>query len=149
MILKNIAKKVVSVLPVGSGMMYELDRSNKSIKERERGIKYICKSLLHASYTVVAGVYLIAGGVFDCWTPNQYKQVFEKLKTETTQRKEYKQKLFGVNGYADKDGDGKINSSERFEVYEKAGLEDRISFRELSLEDLERAVKSYEADNKK
>ncbi len=154
MTIKNIAEKVAGVLPIGSGIKYNINQFEKPIEERDSGIRYIGKILGHATYTAVFGAYVLIGSVGGIWTPQQYKQAFEKVKARNEQNKieiaqteEYKQKLFGENGYADKDGEKGISPSERFEVYKRAGLEDKIIFPELSVKDLEKAVKSYEADN--
>ena len=97
----------------------------------------------------IFGTYAIMGVTSNLWTPQQYKQYFEKIATEKVQVEKYNQKLFGENGYAQKDNNSKISFDERFDAYKRVGLEGKIIFKSLSAEYLERAVRSYEADNKK
>lgn len=160
MTIRKIAKKVFSVLPVGSGIMYDKNQQSKSTKERDSRIKNNLINIGHSIYAITGLLYLMVGINVGVWTPQQYKEHFEKIKLEKvqkeqqrnlvkTQTEQYNQKLFGKNGYAQKDDNLEISSSERFEVCEKAGLEHAIRFPHLSVKDLERAVKSYEADNQK
>ena len=152
--IKNIAKKVAGVLPLVSGIKYNINQFKKPIEERDSGIRYVGKPLGHAIYAAVFGAYVLIGSVSGIWTPQQYKQGFEQVKArieqnkiERAQTEEHKQKLFGENGYADKDGEKGISPDERFEVFKRAGLEDKVIFPNLSAKDLKKAIDSYEADN--
>ena len=147
MTMKNIAKKVAGVLPFGSLIVYMGKQWDKPREERDTGLKMEFKVLGHGLYLAGAIAYLACGSTYNTWTSKQYIEAFEKIKIEITQKEEYKQKLFGENGYADKDGEKGISASERFEFYKKVGLEDKIIFPELSVEDLEKAIDSYEAEN--
>lgn len=147
MTIKNIVKKVLGVLPVSGFITYEINRVNKLPKDRDEGFKYIFKSGFHVFYLAVFGFWFLNGSATGNWTPNQYLQHREKLKIEEVQKEQYKQKLFGKDGYAQKDDDLMISFEEKLEFYKKERLENKIIFSDLTLKELEKAVKSYEFDS--
>jgi len=146
--LKNLTK----YFPIGSGINYIDDQEKKPIKERDDENKNLLKMICHTLYAgvsfLIAIKYLSFGIVAGTWTPKQYRKLFERYRIKIKQSEEYKQQIFRTNRYIDTNKDGEISFDEKIEFYKRAGLKEKIRFPELSLNDLERAVKSYKVGNK-
>ena len=81
-------------------------------------------------------------------------EIDRKTDARNQLREEYSNRIFGMNGYADKDKSGGINFDERVDAYRRMGftqpfVEGGTYFeKHLSFNQLEKAVKSYEAEKK-
>lgn len=90
MTIKNIAKKVIGVLPFGSGVNYLL--SDQPMKDSQS--KIAMKLIGHGAYALI-GIFALSTCIVN--VEKAYKQHFEKIGIESMQTKKYNQKLFGEN----------------------------------------------------
>jgi hypothetical protein len=104
----------------------------------------------HIAYAIIGGLLLwgVGGVGGSIKLANTY--VNWAYKDEINKSEILKERLFGENGLADSNGNGKPDLREVAELYERIGLEDKVmekgKFPKLSNEDLERAIQSYEAE---
>jgi len=157
-------KNIIKYLPVGSFIHYfrndlKKDWNNISVLKRR-----LTGHFLYAACTLVAlSTYSNIVISTSEWNPvKQTSVIVQRVKQGRIELQKYKtleNKIFGEKGYADKDGNG-LSVEETIEAFEKMGLKDKISVHRLgngnfqisyptpTLKDLEKAVKSYEAELK-
>ena len=104
------------------------------------------KKIWHTAYGTIGGLGLAAAILYGSLIG--YKEYIKWSNKETIARvNELKTELFGENGLADKNDNGKLDLTEVAEVYERMGLGEKVletgKFPSLSIEDLERAVEIY------
>jgi len=154
--LRNIGKAVNSVvihLPVFSVYNY----MNTEFPNETNKSKGILKAAGHTLYGIVGGSVLLLGAL-SCYATGEVNPITARQvilrRIELSEAKEQVQlqrydalydKLFGENGLADQNHNGQVDIYERVEAVRRMGLEAEISLPQPKIDDLERAVKSYQA----
>lgn len=137
-------KKIITYIPP-----YNLFRLMGSIEgpERKRTRLNIAG---HVAYAIIGGLLLwgVGGVGGSIKLTNTY--INWAYRDEINKSEILRERLFGENGLADTNGNGKPDLREVAELYERIGLTDKVmekgKFPKLSNGDLERAVQSYEAE---
>ena len=92
------------------------------------------------AYFALSTFYVISGVDTGEWNPIRQPQALHKMElTAQRKRDELYDKLFGPNGYADVNKDGVIDSAENF------NLMIAVTGFDLTVSQLERAIRHYEA----
>lgn len=133
---------------------------------KKHGIVKLGKFMAHILYGTAAFIFLIAYPLvsIDTGELNYFKQRailnqrVEKERVKGEKEKEVWDKLFGKNGYADTNKDGRINLVEKINAYKKMGFKDddfnwydnyythsSNIFPTPTQSQLEKAVSSYES----
>lgn len=136
--LKDLANKIIPP--------YNLFRLMKPIEgpERKRTKLNIAG---HITYAIIGGL-LLWGGAFGGSIKLANTYINWAYRDEINKSEILRERLFGENGLADINGNGKQDLREVAELYERIGLANKVmekgKFPKLSNKDLERAIQSYE-----
>lgn len=145
---------IIKSLP-GFSLLYFLKNSDKQYSLMSmRGekpsfkseIKGIGKMLVHVAYLMIGvGALVVAAENSLPYSLNPFLQV----ETQRERSAELNERLFGSEGLADTNHNGSIDLPELADAYCRMGLEQSVlnsrRFPEPSIEELERAVQSYES----
>ncbi len=153
---EKVAYNIVKWVPPINLLRY---MSNGQIEDRRNGKSdgsIILKGFGHLAYTMVTGCALALWGmgVYETGEVNPVTQrqvILQRIEDAEQEQRDYQRelsnlndKLFGVDGLADTNHDGKVNVVERAEAYRRMGLEEQVQFPNTNKDDLEKAVRSYE-----
>ena len=104
----------------------------------------------HIAYAIIGGLLLFGVGGVGGSIKLASTYVNWAYRDEINKSEILRERLFGENGFADANGNGKPDLREVAELYERIGLEDKVmekgKFPKLSNDDLERAIQSYEVE---
>ena len=151
--------KVAKYLPIGSFI-------NSSLNYIPSRLEWLGKLRFcaHSMYAVLPIVVVTGWGIMVVDTgklnPFEHRRILKQRMKENEAYNENWEKIFGKNGYADRDNNG-FDMSEVADAYERIGLGETIigseyrqrhgfdKFHSLPTpENLEKAVQSYEAEQK-
>ncbi len=147
----NIIKWVppINILTYGGNEMYDDRKKGKS------EMSIFLKSFAHLGYAMIGSGALFLWGAGAYLTgeinPNKAAQVLQHKREQVelekrdyqVQLNNFNDRVFGVNGLADINKDGKVDFNERAEAYRRMGLEEQVLFPNANKDDLEKAVRSY------
>jgi len=81
--------------------------------------------------------------------PSNISAELNRQQIERVEYNKLEDKLFGINGLVDINGDGKIQLTERAGAYERMGINDKSYFVKPTKEELQKGIASYETDKKR
>ncbi len=151
--LQEALKNSWKYLPIGSMTNY-IDSGQAEIDNQKSKRLFYPKFLLHALYffggAILISTPLAIGSISFVEQINRLAHIgkinlFEERKTiyELREEKRNNELKNNLSKLADSNNDGLINIDERVEAYKRMGLDEKIRFPEPSVNDLERAIKSY------
>ena len=148
-------------LPIGSFGDYFDNNFNKDIQKNFGLILVSSKALVHFVYAVIPTIALISyiGGGIQTGEWNLRTQIQANIQrnnernAEMKKKKDLMKKIFGEEGFADVNRDGKISLNELADAYTRVDLEEEgldalklMSFYNIPVEQLEKAVESYDRE---
>ena len=148
-------KGILGKLPL-TGLCYSASDAIDDLLDGEESIRStFFKPLFHAIYTSGFFMYLLLAAESHSLNPTEQIRIkLQQTETRQIERKRYDElynKLFGVDGYANRDKSRGINFDERVDALRRMGfdgvyIEGGTNFPQPTLEKLERAVRSYEVE---
>lgn len=129
---------ITKYLPFASLLNY-LNEQNREPKDGI-GVKLL-KGLGHSVYAWVPAAALFIYGN-DLMTTGEMNPI--KQRQALVRMNEDIERVFGKEGLADTNHDGKIDFTERAEAFRRMGLESQIQFPRLEADKIKIGIKSYE-----
>jgi hypothetical protein len=133
--IRKIAEGIGRRLPVISLLDYFYNGEQEDVAKGKSRLTIVSKNAGHIAYAVLGflGVTMYGGGVFATgeFNPLKQKEAFARSITQDVQEqmcyRDAFDAVFGDNGIADFDHNGRISKGEKVRAYELMGIEDKIT----------------------